>query len=144
MNDTIFVASASRRGVRASEKPFILLVEDHKPNVLVAGTLLENLGYCYEVASNGKEALKALESCHFAIVLMDIQMQEMDGLEATRSIRKQEKKNNLPRIPIIAMTAHAQADDRARCLKAGMDDYISKPFNPTELQEKLAYFTDVR
>ena len=71
---------------------------------------------------------------------MDVQMQEMDGLETTRHIRKQEKKKNLPRMPIIAMTAHALADDRDRCLKAGMDDYISKPFSPKELQEKLEHF----
>jgi len=125
-------------------KPLVLLVEDHKPNVLVAGTLLENLGYHYEVASNGKKALKKLEYRHFDIILMDVQMQEMDGLEATRFIRKQEKKKNLPRMPIIAMTAHAQVDDRERCLKAGMDDYISKPFNPLELQKKLKHFIDVR
>jgi CheY-like chemotaxis protein len=121
-------------------KPLVLLVDDYKPNVLVAGTLLENLGYRYEVASNGKKALKKLESRHFDIILMDVQMQEMDGLQTTRHIRKLEKKKNLPRMPIIAMTAHALADDRERCLKAGMDDYISKPFNPKELQEKLEHF----
>jgi len=125
-------------------KPLVLLVEDYKPNVLVAGTLLENLGYHYEVAGNGKKALKKLESRHFDVVLMDVQMQEMDGLEATRSIRKQEKKGNLPRIPIIAMTAHALPDDREKCLKAGMDDYISKPFSPTELEKKLKHFTKPR
>jgi len=123
-------------------KPLVLLVEDHKPNVLVAGTLLENLGYRYEVASNGKKALTKLENRHFDIILMDVQMQEMDGLETTRHIRKLEKKRNLPRMPIIAMTAHAQSEDREQCLKAGMDDYISKPFNPTELQKKLELFTN--
>lgn len=121
--------------------PLILLVEDHKPNVLVAGTLLENLGYRYEVANNGKKALKKLENRHFDVVLMDVQMQEMDGLETTKLIRKKEKKEKLPHQPIIAMTAHALADDRERCLKAGMDDYISKPFSPAELKEKLEHFT---
>jgi PAS domain S-box-containing protein len=123
------------------DKPLVLLVEDYKPNVLVAGMLLENLGYRYEVASNGKKALRKLEHRHFDMILMDVQMQEMDGLETTRHIRKLEKKKHLPRMPIIAMTAHALADDRERCLKAGMDDYISKPFNPKELQEKLEHFT---
>lgn len=122
-------------------KPLILLVEDHKANVLVAGTLLENLGYRYEVVSNGKKALKKLENRHFDIVLMDVQMQEMDGLEATKLIRKREKKHNLPRVPIIAMTAHALAEDRERCLKAGMDDYISKPISFKDIQKKLEHFT---
>ncbi|MEI6730935.1 MAG: response regulator, partial [Pseudomonadota bacterium] len=109
-------------------------------NVLVAGTLLENLGYRYEVASDGKKALKKMEYRNFDIILMDIQMPEMDGLEATRLIRKNEKKNNLPRVPIIAMTAHALADDREKCLKAGMDEYISKPFNFNDLKNKLEHF----
>ena len=122
-------------------KPLILLVEDHKPNVLLAGTLLENLGYRYEVAGDGKKALKKMEHRNFDIILMDIQMPEMDGLETTRHIRKNEKKNNLRHIPIIAMTAHALTDDREKCLKAGMDDYISKPFNFNDLKNKLEHFS---
>jgi signal transduction histidine kinase/CheY-like chemotaxis protein len=116
---------------------YILLVEDHEPNVLVASVLLEEFGCSYDVASNGEQAVQKVESTSYDAVLMDVQMPRMNGLEATREIRRIERKLGRERQPIIGMTAHAFSGDRARCLAAGMDDYICKPFSPDELREKL-------
>jgi hypothetical protein len=114
----------------------VLLVEDYKPNVLVATCMLESLGYSYNIAETGKEALEMIYGARgkYTAVLMDVQMPDMDGFEATRLIREEEKAKGLPHLPIIAVTAHAMQGDRARCLKAGMDDYISKPFQPQGLR----------
>lgn len=137
-------ASSSDAAPTASETPaqgHILLVEDYEPNVLVAGTFLEEFGYTYDVASDGEEALRKLESKAYAAVLMDVQMPKMNGLDATQSIRLREKDGNLPHLPIIGMTAHALAGDRERCIEAGMDDYICKPFVPDEMKEKLDLYS---
>ncbi|MGE0684957.1 MAG: ATP-binding protein, partial [Candidatus Binatia bacterium] len=133
----------------------ILLVEDNAVNQKLAVRLLEKLGYQAIVAANGKAALVAFEqSGPFAAVLMDCQMPEMDGFEATQAIRVREatvdptlrgsegqaldsQTLNARRIPIIAMTANAMPGDRERCVAAGMDDYLSKPINPTELKAML-------
>jgi PAS domain S-box-containing protein len=117
----------------------ILLVEDYKPNILVAGTLLEGLGYHVATAGNGKEAIAKIRANRekYMAVLMDIQMPDMDGIEATHIIRQDEREKGLPRLPIIAITAHALQGDRERCLEAGMDGYISKPFRPEELQQAI-------
>jgi CheY-like chemotaxis protein len=103
----------------------VLVVEDNAANLKVAVRMLERLGYRAEVASDGAEAVTMLEHMQFDAVLMDCQMPEMDGYEATRLIRKNERAGR--RVPIIAMTAAALSGDRERCLAAGMDDYISKP-----------------
>jgi signal transduction histidine kinase/CheY-like chemotaxis protein len=117
----------------------ILLVEDSKVNQILAQSLLTKHGYQVCTANNGKEALAWLARQHFDVVLMDMQMPEMDGLEATRRIRQQEREAGLgARLPIIAMTANAMSADRERCLEAGMDDYISKPFKPDDLYDALA------
>jgi len=92
------------------------------------------------VSANGKEALAALEKNTFDLVLMDVQMPEMDGFEATMAIREKEKASG-HHLPIIAMTAHAMAGDRERCLNAGMDDYISKPIRPQELADLLKHYS---
>jgi PAS domain S-box-containing protein len=102
----------------------ILLAEDHPVNTKLAVKLLQDAGYAVLTAATGLEALQRLETEEVDLVLMDIQMPEMDGLEATQKIREQAKFADLP---IIAMTAHAMAGDRSRCLQAGMNDYISKP-----------------
>jgi CheY-like chemotaxis protein/nitrogen-specific signal transduction histidine kinase len=115
----------------------ILLVEDYEPNILVATNLLENFGYRYEIAHNGQEALDKFSPDQYSVILMDVQMPFMDGLQTTTRIRTTEKAQNTPRVPIIAMTAHALKGDRERCLQAGMDDYITKPFNPHQLQAVL-------
>ena len=118
----------------------ILLVEDYPANVLVATTLLEDFGYEYDVATTGSDALSKIKAGDFAVALMDVELGEaMCGFEATKHVRSWEKESNRVRkLPIIAMTAHALAGDREKCLDAGMDDYISKPFDAEELREKLA------
>ena len=112
----------------------MLLVEDYAPNVLVAGTFLEQFGYSYDVAVNGTEALTKIKSGTYIATLMDVQMHGINGFEATKLIREYEKQLKKSHLPIIGMTAHALAGDRERCLASGMDDYIAKPFNPNELQ----------
>lgn len=122
----------------AGRKPRVLLVEDHAPNVLVARAFLENFGYDIEVVSNGEDAVRRAADAQYAAVLMDVQMHGMNGYEATQAIREAEAKDGRPRQPIMGMTAHALLGDRERCIAAGMDDYITKPFVPDDLREKLA------
>jgi two-component system, sensor histidine kinase and response regulator len=114
----------------------VLLVEDGVVNQQLALRLLEKKGHRVTVASNGKEALDALEQRAFDVVLMDLQMPEMGGLEATAILREREKGTGR-RLPIIAMTAHALRGDEERCLQAGMDGYVSKPILPARLWEVL-------
>ncbi|MFZ2309510.1 MAG: response regulator [Rhodoferax sp.] len=116
----------------------VLLVEDHAINQKLAITLLERWGHHVEVAGNGQIALDMLARQQFDVILMDMQMPVMDGLEATRRIRASE---TVRRTPIIAMTANAMEADRERCLAAGMDDYISKPIKAQELQQMLQHFS---
>ena len=110
----------------------ILLVEDEYINTTLAVTLLEQAGYQVSVASSGREAVTSWQAGQFDCILMDIQMPDMDGLEATRRIRKIEQERG-GHITIIAMTAHAMEEDRAQCLAAGMDDYIAKPIDAASL-----------
>jgi len=112
----------------------ILLAEDNEVNRKLAVSILEKHGHMVTTARNGLEALSVLENQHFDVILMDIQMPEMDGLEATAAIREQEKETG-EHIRIVAMTAHAMKGDRELCLESGMDDYISKPINASELLE---------
>ena len=115
----------------------VLLVEDNLTNQKVAVGILKKFGVAVDVASNGQEAIFALEAHPYDLVLMDVQMPVMDGFEATRKIRTTSSSTFNPRIPIVAMTAHAQQSDQAKCLEVGMDDYLSKPVNPRELAETL-------
>ena len=112
----------------------ILVAEDHPVNQVLAEMLLDKLGYQPQMASNGLETLKMLEDQAFDLILMDIQMPEMDGLQATRAIRSQ-KNSHQP--VIIAMTANALKEDREMCLEAGMDEYLSKPIQPELLKKAL-------
>jgi CheY-like chemotaxis protein len=115
----------------------ILLVEDKPMNQKLATVLLEKKGHKVTTAINGREALDILRSQLFDLILMDIHMPEMDGLEATARIRAFENET-VRRIPIIAMTAFAMKEDRDKCLQAGMDYYVSKPINTKELYSALA------
>ena len=110
----------------------ILLAEDNVVNQKLAVRLLEKHGHCVVVAANGLEALAAIERQTFDLVLMDIQMPEMDGLEATQAIREKERLSG-GHLPVVAMTAHAMKGDKEICLQTGMDSYISKPINSAEL-----------
>ncbi len=114
----------------------VLLVEDNAVNQKVATRLLEKRGHRVVVTSNGREALAALEEDSYDLVLMDMQMPEMDGFEATRTIRAMEKGTGLHQ-QIIALTAHALTSDRERCMEAGTDGYVTKPIRPRELDELL-------
>jgi len=121
------------------ESLVILLVEDNPMNQTVATKMLEKAGHKVVVAANGQEALELLDRSNFNLVLMDVQMPVMGGLEATQAIRAREARRswamagNWRPMPIVAMTAHAMAGDRQRCLEAGMDDYVTKPIKPREL-----------
>ncbi|HEV3036976.1 MAG TPA: ATP-binding protein [Candidatus Angelobacter sp.] len=110
----------------------ILVAEDNRINQKLAVKLLESLGHHAVVVENGRQVLTALNESSFDLVLMDVQMPDMDGLEATSIIRAREA-GTTAHIPIVAMTAHAMIGDREQCIKAGMDDYISKPVSRTEL-----------
>ncbi len=114
----------------------ILLAEDNLINQKVAKATLKKLGYKSDVAANGKEVLKALSANQYRLILMDCQMPEMDGYEATQEIRKSEN-IKIKNIPIIAMTANAMKGDRNKCIEAGMDDYMTKPVKPQILSDLL-------
>ncbi len=115
----------------------ILIVDDSKVNRMVVSGMLQRLGYVLDTASGGQEALDCLRRERYDLVLMDVQMPEMDGLEATGIIR--DKSSDIPvhDIPVIAITAHAMEGDREVCLQAGMNDYITKPINAEQLEETV-------
>jgi CheY-like chemotaxis protein len=129
-------ALEERQAATAGRPLRVLLAEDGPVNQEVAVGLLEMRGHSVLAASNGKETLAALENNTFDVVLMDLEMPEMDGVETTAAIRERERREG-GHVPIVAMTAHALAGCRDRCLEAGMDDYITKPINPDELFRAL-------
>ncbi len=120
-----------------SKKIKILLAEDNMINQKVALKKLAKLGYEAEAVDSGRKAVNALQKNHYDLVLMDCQMPELDGYSATREIRNPDSGALNPHVPVIAMTAHAMVGDKEKCLKAGMNDYLSKPVKPGELSAML-------
>jgi CheY-like chemotaxis protein len=117
----------------------VLLAEDNPVNMLLASTLLRREGYSVSTASNGEDVLQALSgSTRPDLVIMDVEMPILDGLEATRCIRRKEADRGLPRLPILALTANVQRSDIESCLEAGMDGYLSKPFDRDALDEAIS------
>lgn len=118
----------------------VLLVEDNPVNVLVAKTMLTDLGPVVDVAADGDEALEKLEKGNYDLVFMDCQMPRMDGYAATRAWRARELAEGRSRTPIVALTANTLPGDRHRSLDAGMDDHVSKPYHSNDLIEMLRRF----
>jgi CheY-like chemotaxis protein len=121
----------------AQQQIRILLVEDYKANILVATATIEECGFRWELAETGKEALDKFKSSKYDLILMDVQMPELDGISATKAIREFEKLHLRTPTPILGITAFSQEKDRDQCIAAGMNDYLSKPFNPQSLKEKM-------
>jgi len=141
-NQGIFASLPESSGL-TMHKMRILLAEDNPVNQKVGLAMLRNMGHQADAVSNGLEAVKVLQTIPYDVVLMDCQMPEMDGFEATRKIRRDSSEALNPRIPIIALTAFAQVSDREKCIQAGMNDFLAKPVLKKELAEKLAkWMTD--
>lgn len=121
----------------------ILVAEDNEVNQLVFTQILAETPFAFQIVGNGRLAVEAFATMNPAMVLMDVSMPEMNGLEATAAIRTMESPNGR-RIPIIGVTAHALKGDRERCLEAGMDDYLPKPISPKALLDKIAQWSDLR
>ncbi|MDC0358680.1 response regulator [Oligoflexia bacterium] len=130
LNDSVSQENASQT---------ILVVDDNRINQKLAAALLEHHGYHVVIAENGEVALEVLDTQEVHVVLMDLQMPVLDGIAATSCIREREKETGA-RLPIIALTAHATEQDRQRCLQAGMDDYISKPFKRADFYAVVERF----
>ena len=137
------VVSAPKEGTVVGSGAKVLVVEDNEINQLVAIGMLEGLGFDVSTADNGKYALQALDENTYDLILMDCQMPEMDGYEATGRIRQHEN-STVASTPIIALTANAMSGDAEKCISAGMDDYLSKPFEPKLFEEKLKHWVGKR
>jgi CheY-like chemotaxis protein len=122
-----------------TKKLHVLLAEDNLINQKVAMMVVQKMGFTVDVAMNGKIAVDKFSKNSYDMILMDIMMPEMDGIEATKIIRELER-NKTPgkRIKIVALTANAMKEDREKCLSSGMDDYLSKPFKPEDLESLLS------
>lgn len=125
---------------KVDEAKKILMVEDYEGNIVVLSYILDELGCNYDLAKTGVEALRLWERNHYDLVLMDIQMPEMDGFQATSRIRELEQERERLYTPIIGMTAHALVGDKDKCIAAGMDAYLPKPINETDLKNKILHY----
>ena len=136
-------AATSTISENGKRKIRILVVEDNPVNQKVAQAMLRKMGLRADVVADGQEAVNALQMIHYDLVLMDCQMPEMDGFQATRCIRQEGSKAFNPHIPIIAMTAATMQGDRKKCIQAGMSDFIAKPILKRELTEMLARWLEI-
>ncbi len=136
------LATADNKSDIAARSLQILLAEDNPVNQLVARTMLERMNCKVVTAANGMQAIELFKQDTYHLVLMDMQMPEMDGIEACTAIRNIEAAAKVSHTPIIALTANALQSDREKCRHAGMDDFISKPINKSELEEKINYWTN--
>ncbi len=131
-------ASEAAVAIKADEKgSTILLAEDNEVNALIAKTMIEDEGLSIHHVEDGKQVVEAVKKKRYKMILMDIHMPDIDGYEATKLIRRWEKKNNIKPVPIIAMTANALKGDREKCLETGMDDYLAKPVSREKLLQKV-------
>ena len=135
LTETNLPRLTGRRSIR------ILVAEDNAINQRVAQRTLNKLGFHADVVANGREAIEALKQIPYDLVLMDCQMPELDGFEATRIIRK--CKEPIRSLPIVAMTANAMKGDRERCIEAGMNDYLSKPATPKQIEAVILKWLDI-
>ena len=135
---TINESSTTHKDKPHFRNTHILVVEDNPVNIMVASELLESYGCRITPAGNGLEALVMFNKSDFDLILMDCQMPEMDGFEATKNIREIEHEHSMTSTPVVAFTANAMQGDKEKCISAGMDDYISKPINQNELEKTLA------
>lgn len=122
----------------------VLIAEDQSENILIAAHILENCNCTYKIANDGAEALAALKKETFDLVLMDVTMPEIDGLESTRRIRAFEQNSGKKHVPIVALTSHTFVADRETCLESGMDEFLSKPLYQDQFELILEKFTSTK
>jgi len=135
-------AEVAGRRRTAPSRVRVLLADDHEISQEVAATILRRAGYDCDVVANGAEAVRAVTTNHYDLVVMDCQMPDVDGFQAARAIREHEQAAGRGRVPIIALTANAIRGDRDRCLLAGMDDYVTKPIDPKRFIETLSLWSN--
>lgn len=136
-------AAPERRVAEAGNRVDILIAEDNEVNQLVFTQILDETRHSFAIVSNGRRAVEAFGELRPRMILMDVSMPEMNGLEATAAIRERERGSGR-HTAIVGVTAHALKGDRERCLEAGMDDYLSKPIRPNALLEKVSYWLESR
>ncbi|HZT35279.1 MAG TPA: response regulator, partial [Nitrososphaera sp.] len=124
--------------IETESKPLVLVVDDDETHQRLMGLLADSLNIAVHIAPTCHQALKSLEMFTFDIILMDFRMPEVDGCSCTKRIRSLGDQRS--RVPIIAITAHVSEESRAKCLEAGMDDFLAKPFTLSELQDKLRHW----
>ncbi len=134
--------AASPAPARSARVLHVLVVEDNPVNQSVATSMLAALGYTCHLAATGREALEAIAQNRYDVVLMDCQMAEMDGFEATRALRESEAAAGAPRLPVIALTAHVIEGYREQCVAAGMDGYLAKPYSMQQLEEAIRHHAE--
>jgi CheY-like chemotaxis protein len=135
-NDKINASVHHGEASNTSSKKQVLLVDDHEPNTMIARFVMEDLGLDFDVVHSGHDAICKFQENNYSVIVMDVQMPGIDGLETTRRIRQMETEHNLTPAFIIAWTAHHSCKDE--CFDAGMNDFLPKPFAPEDLTSKIS------